>query len=151
MYDLFFIQKTLELSIPISATVNTDWKYPVGIRQSHLPIGSGHFETVTFCNGLVGAFVFEPFFQDSPIDGRVIAIGQCRKDIHHRKVPLLVVPYPANLFTLKNNYSFVFHSVHYSLCVTPNPLVGEGSVYLENSKNYHSAIYNIHFTIVMQF
>ena len=69
------------------------------IGHALLAVGSGHFQTVTICNGFI-SFIRETLFQDTPINWGIRAIGQNGKDIDDGEYPFFLagVPSAANLF-----------------------------------------------------
>ena len=69
------------------------------IGHALLAVGSGHFQTVTICNGFI-SFIRETLFQDTPINWGIRAIGQNGKDIDDGEYPFFLagVPGAADLF-----------------------------------------------------
>jgi len=74
------------------------------IGQALPAIGSGHFQSVTFCNGLV-AIISQTLFQHPPINLGIVAFRQDCNDVHDGEIPFLFVAVPcaADLLFFKEN------------------------------------------------
>ena len=79
----------------------------LGVRhvgEAMLAVSSGHFQTVTICNGFI-SLVREAFFHDSPIDLRIGTFGEHGNDIDDGEIPFLLrlVPRAADVLFFKQD------------------------------------------------